>query len=76
MKIFKLLLKNSLRHKLRTFLTILGIAIAVIAFNVLRTVVTAWSVGIEASSANRLITRQAISFIFTLPYAYRDKIAR
>ena len=76
MKIFKLLLKNSLRHKLRTFLTILGIAIAVIAFNVLRTVVTAWSVGIEASSANRLITRQAISFIFTLPYAYRDKIAQ
>ena len=75
MKVFKLIFKNTLRHKLRTTLTILGIAVAVIAFGLLRTVVTAWSVGVEASSANRLITRQAVSFIFPLPYAYRDKIA-
>ncbi len=74
MKIIKLIIKNSLRHKLRTFLTILGIAIAVIAFGLLRTVVTAWNAGVEASSANRLITRQAVSFIFPLPYAYREKI--
>src|SRR5512146_839790 len=75
MKVFKLIFKNTLRHKLRTTLTVLGIAIAVIAFGLLRTVVTAWSIGVEASSANRLITRQAVSFIFPLPYAYRDKIA-
>lgn len=75
MKVFKLIFKNALRHKLRSTLTIFGIAIAVIAFGLLRTVVTAWYVGVEASSANRLITRQAISFIFPLPYAYRDKIA-
>ncbi len=74
MKVLKLIFKNTLRHKLRTSLTILGIAVAVIAFGLLRTVVTAWSVGVEASSANRLITRQAVSFIFPLPYAYRDKI--
>ncbi len=75
MKVLKLIFKNSLRHKLRTFLTILGIAIAVIAFGVLRTVVTAWYAGVEASSANRLITRQAVSFIFPLPLAYKEKIA-
>ena len=76
MKVLKLILKNPLRHKLRTLLTILGIAIAVIAFGLLRTVVTAWYVGVEGSSANRLITRQAVSFIFPLPYSYRDKIAQ
>lgn len=75
MKVLKLILKNSLRHKLRTALTILGIAIAVIAFGILRTVVTAWYAGVEASAADRLITRQAVSFIFPLPYTYRDKIA-
>ena len=75
MKVFKLIFKNAQRHKLRTFLTILGISIAVIAFGLLRTVVTAWNVGVEAASANRLITRQAVSFIFPLPYSYRDKIA-
>jgi putative ABC transport system permease protein len=75
MKILKLIFKNTLRHKLRTFLTISGITIAIIAFGILRTVVTAWHSGVEASSANRLIVRQAVSFIFPLPFSYRDKIA-
>lgn len=76
MKVFKLIFKNALRHKLRTTLTIIAIAIAVMAFGLLRTVVTAWSAGVEASAANRLITRQAVSFIFPLPYSYRDQIAK
>lgn len=76
MRIFKLMLRNILRHKLRSFLTIAGIAIAVMAFGLLRTVVTAWFVGIEASAANRLITRHSVSFIFPLPLAYRDQIAK
>jgi putative ABC transport system permease protein len=75
MKVLKLIIKNSGRHKLRSFLTIVGIAVAVLAFCILRTVVTAWYSGIEASAANRLVTRQSVSFIFPLPYAYRDKIA-
>lgn len=75
MKVFKLIFKNALRHKLRTILTVLGIAIAVIAFGILRTVVTSWSAGVEASASNRLIARQAISFIFPLPYTYGVKIS-
>ena len=76
MRILKLIFKNALRHKLRTFLTIVGISIAVIAFGLLRTVVTAWYAGVEASAANRLIVRQAVSFIFPLPLAYRDQISK
>jgi putative ABC transport system permease protein len=76
MKVFKLIFKNTLRHKLRTALTILAISIAVMAFGLLRTVVTAWYAGVEASAANRLISRQAVSFIFPLPYSYRDQIAK
>jgi putative ABC transport system permease protein len=75
MKVFKLIFKNVFRHKLRSVLTILGITIAVVAFGLLRTVVTAWNAGVDAAAANRLITRQAVSFIFPLPYSYRDKIA-
>ena len=74
MKVLKLIFKNALRHKLRTTLTVLGIAIAVIAFGLLRTVVTAWYAGIEGSQENRLVTRHAVSFIFPLPYSYLDKI--
>ncbi len=74
MKILKLIFKNTLRHKLRTALTVIGIAVAVIAFGLLRTVVTAWYSSEKATSANRLIVRQAVSFIFPLPYAYKEKI--
>jgi len=76
MRILKLILKNSLRHKLRTFLTILGMSIAVMAFGVLRTVVEMWYEGVEAAAPNRLITRHAVSFIFPLPYSYREQIAK
>ena len=76
MKILKLIIKNTLRHKLRTLLTIFGIAIAVIAFGLLRTVVTAWYSSEKATAPNRLIVRQAVSFIFPLPYSYLEKIQR
>jgi putative ABC transport system permease protein len=39
-------------------------------------VVSAWYAGVEASAANRLITRHAVSFVFPLPLAYRDRIAQ
>ena len=74
MLILKLLFRNAFRHRLRTGLTILGIAIAILAFGLLRTMVSAWYAGVEASSAGRLVTRNAISLIFPLPISYKDKI--
>jgi putative ABC transport system permease protein len=52
------------------------VAVAVMAFALLQTVVTAWHAGVEASAANRLITRHAVSFVFPLPLSYRDRIAQ
>ncbi len=74
MLFLKLLFRNAFRHRLRTGLTILGIAIAILAFGMLRTMVGAWYAGVEASSAGRLVTRNAISLIFPLPISYKDKI--
>jgi putative ABC transport system permease protein len=76
MKIAKLILKNVFRHKLRAFLTILGVAIAVMSFGLLRTLVTSWYAGANAASPDRLVTRQAVSFVFPLPLADRDQILR
>ena len=76
MKLVKIVLKNLFRHRLRTILTMLGIATAVMAFGLIRTIVGAWSAGVEASAANRMITRQSVSFIFPLPLPYRQQIAR
>ncbi len=74
MYILKLLLRNAFRHKLRTALTILSITIAILAFGLLRTFIGAWYSGVKASSASRLVTRNAISLIFPLPLSYKDKI--
>jgi putative ABC transport system permease protein len=70
----KLLLRNAFRHKLRTSLTILSITIAILAFGLLRTFISAWYAGVKASSASRLVTRNSISLIFPLPLSYKEKI--
>jgi putative ABC transport system permease protein len=71
----KLTWRNTLRHPLRSSLTIAGMALAVLAFCLLRTLVAAWYSGVAASSPVRLVTRNAISLIYNLPLAYQAKIA-
>ncbi len=72
--LFRLILKNIFRARLRSALTLLGLVIAVLAFGLLRTVVDAWYAGSDAAAANRLITRNAISLTFTLPIYYRERV--
>jgi len=69
MKILSIIFRNAFRHKLRSFLTILGIATAVMAFGLLRTIVSAWNAGVSNSAENRMIVRHRVSFIFPLPQA-------
>ena len=76
MKILKIIFRNAFRHKLRSILTILGIATAVMAFGLLRTVVSAWNNGVANSAENRMIVRQRVSFIFPLPLADRPEILK
>ena len=70
----KILVRNAFHNRLRSGLTILGIAVAILAFGLLRTVISAWYAGVDAASASRLVTRNAISIIFPLPINYAEKI--
>ena len=76
MHFLKLILRNMLRHKLRTGLTVLGLVIAILAFGLLRTVVDAWYAGAESASSTRLVTRNSISLVFPLPIHYHERIRR
>ena len=76
MFIFKLLLKNAFRHKLRTLLTMVGLVVAISAFGLLRTIVDAWYAGVEGTSSTRLITRSAISIGQPLPRYYAERIRK
>jgi len=73
---FRLILRNTGRHKLRTILTIFGLAVAVIAFTVIRTLIGSWFASADVIPPDRLVTRNAISFIFNIPLAYKEKIER
>ncbi len=75
MHVFKLIFKNLFRHKLRSMLTIFGMSVAVVAYVLIRTVIGAWYINLDAASPNRLVTRHAVSFIFPLPISYLDRIA-
>jgi putative ABC transport system permease protein len=70
----RMIVKNALRHKLRSALTVLGLVVATLSFGLLQTVVDAWYAGAEAASNTTLVTRNATSLVFPLPLSYADKI--
>ena len=74
MFILKYILRNLFRHKLRSVLTVVGVAVAVLAFGLLRTLVGLWYAGAEQASDTRLVTRNAISLVFPLPISYLERI--
>jgi len=74
MYFLKLVFKNIFRAKLRTALTMIGLVIAIVAFGLLQTVVDAWYAGSNGASASRMVTRNAISLVFSMPIYYRERI--
>ncbi|MEM5787203.1 MAG: ABC transporter permease [Syntrophobacteraceae bacterium] len=76
MQFLKLVMRNTFRQKLRTVLTIFGMAVAILAFALLQTVIEAWYIGVNSAAPNRLVSRNAVSLIFTLPLSYRTRIVQ
>lgn len=72
--LFVIAARNLGRNWLRTILTVLGAAVALIAFVMLRTVLTSWEVGAEYAAKDRLGTRHKVSFVMQLPKRYIDDI--
>lgn len=75
MKFIPLLLKNALRNRRRTFLTLASIAASLFLVATLLTVLSELENPPETpESALRLITRHKVSLANVLPIAYREKI--
>ena len=75
MNLMSLVLINLGRNKLRTALTMLSVVVALFLFCSLRGVLDTLQSSIRVGSETRLVTRNAISLIFPLPLAYRDRLA-
>jgi putative ABC transport system permease protein len=74
MRFLPLVLANLARHKLRTILTIISVALALFLFASLRSVVTTLNAGSQVSSASRMITQNATAFVIPLPTNYANRL--
>jgi putative ABC transport system permease protein len=74
MKLATIAVRNVGRHKGRTALTALGIAVAIILFILMRTFVVSWTGAIEHAAKDRLGTRHKVTFIMSLPKRYAEDI--
>jgi putative ABC transport system permease protein len=76
MNVASLALLNLRRNRVRFFLTVLGVGIAVLTFNLLRAVVESWLAATQAAAVDRLVTRHKVTFTMTLPKRYIDEVRR
>jgi putative ABC transport system permease protein len=74
MKFLHLVLANLGRHKRRTILTIVSVALALFLYATLRTVVTTIAATAQFGSARRLVTTNATGIVFPLPLAYHNRL--
>jgi putative ABC transport system permease protein len=74
--LFEVAAKNALRNKFRTLMTVLGGAVAVLAFVLLRTVLYAWNIGVDFAAKDRIATRHKVSIVIPLPKHYIDDIQK
>ncbi|HYU98881.1 MAG TPA: FtsX-like permease family protein [Pyrinomonadaceae bacterium] len=75
MKFSRLILKNILRNKRRTLLTISSLVVSLFLIITLATILTEFTQGHEAANPLRLVTRHAVSLGFVLPVAQAQRIA-
>jgi putative ABC transport system permease protein len=66
--------RNAFRNQFRTILTVFGVAVAIVAFVLLRTVVYSWNIAGEFAAKDRIATRHKVSFVIALPKRYVDTV--
>jgi putative ABC transport system permease protein len=69
-----LAVRNLARNRFRVMLTVLGVAIAIVAFLLLRTVIWAWASAADWSAKDRVVTRHKVTFVMTLPRRYVEDV--
>ncbi|MFO0578086.1 MAG: FtsX-like permease family protein [Polyangia bacterium] len=66
--------QNTFRSRLRAALTTLGIATAVLALALLRTVSAAWDASMHMAAKERVATRNQMSIVATLPKRHVERV--
>lgn len=76
MRLASIGVRSVLRNRFRTVLTVLGVAVAIVAFVMLRTVLSSWMAASEFAAKDRVVTRHKVSFIMPMPGKYVTELAQ
>ena len=71
-----LAVRNLARNSFRVALTAVGVAVAIVAFLLLRTVLSAWASRAEFAAKDRVVTRHKVTFVMSLPKRYAEDVGR
>lgn len=74
MKYVPFVLKHLRRNWVRTTSTVLAMAVCIFLFCTLQSVLAEVNALLDSTSANRLVTRHAVSLVFNLPLSYGPRI--
>jgi putative ABC transport system permease protein len=76
MRFFSLVASSLKRKKLRTALTLLSIFVAFVLYGLLCTIKEAFTAGVTMAGVDRLVVRNKVSLIMTLPVSYQERMER
>jgi putative ABC transport system permease protein len=66
--------RNLFRRRGRTILTVIAVAVAVLIFSLLRTVVWEWNAGADQAEQDRIAVRHKVSITMQLPRRYVEDV--
>src|SRR5260221_1678800 len=75
MKFLPYILKHLRRSWVRTASTVLAMSVCIFLFCTLRTFVEAVTWNLQSAKSSLLVSRHAVSLVFNLPLAYKERIA-
>jgi putative ABC transport system permease protein len=74
MKYLPYVFKHLRRNWIRTLSTVAAMSVCIFLFCTLQTVIAAINWGLKSANASRLVTRHAVSLVYNLPVAYKERI--
>ena len=76
MSLFRLTIKNATRAPLRGLLTVVAVAVTLVAFVLLRTLSAGWTERVEQTPSDRVVTRHRLGWGTAMPVHYADEIRK
>lgn len=76
MSMFRLTIKNAARAPIRGLLTVVAVAVTLVAFVLLRSLSAGWAERVEQTPSDRVVTRHRLGWSGAMPVHYTEQIRK